>query len=90
MGTVLLNGDDINALSTMKVDNNMSGVIASLKSNGVPYLGVQTNTGIVKFLMSLYIKNQELYFTVLKGVPPNPNANNYTTNPEFINQISSL
>jgi lipid II:glycine glycyltransferase (peptidoglycan interpeptide bridge formation enzyme) len=83
--------DDVRAYATIKIDNNTPGVISELNKNGFNISGTAaTRKDLGAALFTLYKQNKTLFLSVLQNVPFNAFASNYTTQPEFIKQVSDL
>ena len=74
---------DIRGYMTMVVDNNIGGVIQSLNNYGYNVAASSTREALGKILISIYYRDQATFFAILHAVPHNPNAKNYTTDPNF-------
>ncbi len=81
--------DDVRGYLTMKVDNNIYGVVRALQNAGytnIPADRIQLG----KFMMDVYSQNKNLFLDILDAVPYNAGANNYTTDPNFLAGLKEI
>ena len=71
--------EQVQAYYTIIIDNNFNGVVTALNRYGYPTSGFIQRAELQNKLYKLYQTAPTAFFKIMKSVPINENANNYTT-----------
>lgn len=79
---------DIVAYYTIVIDNNLAGVKNALLNAGLGVPKTFNRTTAMATLWALYKQDKNKFLSVVKSVPYNQSATNYTTQPSFIAAVT--
>ena len=81
--------EDFQAYATYRIDNNRLGVIESLRKSGVNIVDTANRDVVGRLLLTTYAKDNQKAINILKDVPYNAQANNWTTSVGFVNYMDN-
>lgn len=81
--------EDFQAYATYRIDNNRLGVIESIRKSGVNIVDTANRDIVGRLLLTTYAKDNQKAIDILKAVPYNPQANNWTTSVAFVDYMDS-
>lgn len=84
MATLTNTTQDIKAYIIIRIKNNMKGVIDTFNQNGYPIPVNASEQQVYSVLWSLYKENPTEFFKVIRLVPFNTRASNFTTSQRVI------
>ena len=87
MVTFINTTQEIVYINALAVDNNMPGVIASLRASGFIVPDNVTRDELLDKLWLIFNTDKSLWISVISRVPYNASAANYTTSDEVVNMI---
>jgi len=73
---------DIVTYVTIVKDNNLSGLLSSLLNRGFVQV-VKAPEKIVGSMLAIYLMDKEAFYSIMRSVPYNKGAGNYTTSMNF-------